>query len=224
LKNNSKNNGISPDDEIAITKNQNGEKLIEKDSLPLKDEYIVQEINPTLGIYTYIGKLFFICLNLIVLFLFLSVVIISFFILIFIVLHIFYMLNININFDFFDINLITYFNIIESKSQNVVFDILVSYILLLFVLGDISRYVITDQISSAYKSLDILIYNTEYPDDPKTEIKRIFLIIIAAILFELFLKLFTCGQYEYINLAYLITGTLFSGAIFLFALKNMETE
>lgn len=221
MKNNSKNNGISPDDEIAITKKQNGEKPIEKDSLPLKDEYIVQEIDPTFGIYTFIGKLFFIFLNLIVLFLFISVVILSFSILIFIVLHIFYMLNININFGFFDVDLRPYFNIIEADFKNVVF-ILVSYILLLFVLGDISRYVITDQISSAYKSLDILIYNTEYPEDPKTEIKGIFLIIIAAILFELFLKLFICEQYEYINLAYLITGTLFSGAIFLFALKNIE--
>jgi len=222
LKNNSKNNDVSPDDENAIIKNQNEENPKEKESKTLKDEYIGIKINPTYGIYTFCGKLFFICLNLIVLLLFLSIVILSFSILIFIVLHIFYIININIHFNILDINLTTYFDEIEDKFDCVFVNILISYILLIFILGDISRYIIMDQISSAYKSLDILIYNTKYPDAPKTDFEGIFLIIIAAILFELFLKLFICGHNEYINLAYLITGTLFSCAIFLFVVKNKK--
>ena len=101
-----------------------------------------------------------------------------------------------------------------------ILDLVVSYILLMFILADITRYVITDQISSIYKSLDILINNRRYPNDKVPNFRNILLIIFSAILFEMFLKLFSCNHDDYINLAYLITGTMLSGAIFLYVIYS----
>lgn len=174
-------------------------------------------------LYIFFSKYILIVLNLICLMFFLSVIFLSLFIIIIIFLHVSYFLDFD-PFHYFSHyfgHIYHYYYIMDLSIDNTTdfLSILVSYLLLIFILGDITRYVLTDQISSIYKTLDSLINGTKYSNDKKIPIDNIFLIILSAILFELFLKLFT-GHGDYINLAYLIAGTLFSGAILLYILKK----
>ena len=195
--------------------------------LSLSDEDVDVK-TPIFRNYFYlITRYSFILLNLLSMGFFISVILLSLFIFIFIFLHISYLINFdpfNILSNFISLSgLYSYFFHIEYMFKNdihYILDLVVSYILLMFILADITRYVITDQISSIYKSLDILINNRRYPNDKVPNFRNILLIIFSAILFEMFLKLFSCNHDDYINLAYLITGTMLSGAIFLYVIYS----
>jgi len=187
------------------------------DVIDLPDENINVKITSYEKWYVIFSKIVLLFVNFLNLIFFSSIIVISLLLVIFIFVHI-----INLIDSGFIINneLQRHFNIIEYKFKYNILEIIISYILLIFILSDITRYIITDQISLIYKSLYALISNEAKIEKPKNEFGNLFLIIFSAILLELFLKLFSCDEDKFIMLAYLITGTLLSGAIFLYILYD----
>lgn len=198
-------------------------KDFNKEIMHIEDEDSNIEISRKEELYTFFSKYTLIVLNLLCLSFFLGVIFISLLITVVIFLHISYFLDFDpyYYFSHYFEHMYKYFSMMEPSITTTTdfLSILVSYLLLIFILGDITRYVLTEQISTIYKTLDSLINDTKASTGKKLPIDNIFLIILSAILFELFLKLFS-DHVDYINLAYLITGTLFSGAIFLYVLKK----
>jgi len=185
------------------------------DVIDLPDENINVKITLYKKWYVVFSKIMLIFLNFLNLIFFLSIIFFSLLLIIFIFIHIISLTDSDfiINNEFQH-----HFEIIEYKFEYNILEIIISYILLTLIIADITRYIITAQISNIYANLYTLTTNEVKSLNPKNEFGNLFLIIFSAILLELFLKLFSCTEAGFIVLAYLITGTLISGAIFLYIL------
>lgn len=162
--------------------------------------------------------------------LFTLILTITLIIFIFCILHIISIFNLDI-FSNLICYLQEYFDTIEQISYYNPILILVTYILLIFILGEIGQYIITFHIIQLLNFLIVLTFYEEYEfeiEDEKFNANKayfhIFLIIISAIILELFFKLFFCDETKYIEIALLIFGTLISSAVFLYSAKFLVTE
>ena len=201
------------------------------DVMLLKEEdYDVKE-SLLIKVFSFLSKYAFIFINILNLMFFCFIILLSSLIFIFIVIHVSEILN----FDpynlfsniFLNDKLSVYFEHIEQKFHGDVLEPLISYVLLIFILADIIKYIISDQITYIYLSIDDLVRDKNEESkihQTHPSFRNLFMIIFSAILFELFLKLFSSNENEIISMAYLLTGTLFSGSIFIYIISQKSLK
>lgn len=201
------------------------------DVILLKDEDIDVRVS-SINIFSVLSKYAFIFVNVLNLMFFCFILLLSSIIFIFIFIHVSELLN----FDPYNLfsNIFTndkiggYFEHIEEKFHGDVLELLISYVLLIFILADITRYIISDQITFIYLGIDNLVRGkgdkSKIHEKMHPSFRNLFMIIFSAILFELFLKLFSSNENNIMPMAYLLTGTLFSGSIFIYIISQKSLK
>jgi len=196
--------------------------------MDLPDGYI-SEIPPKNSKLIDIGLFLKFVLYMSSLIFYLAIIGISLFFLISAILHIWDLVIFDITF-LDNLNINNFFSSFEKQisggegNEIILFEIIITYFLLIFILSDIVRHIIEEPILNIYIKIEKLFKpQTKIDEPPDSKFSNIYKITISALVLELFFKLYDVKESnEYINITVLISGILISSAIFIYVINKNE--